>query len=69
MPIMVFGGKEGPCFTSLDNDPQVVEMKVASDIMRRIFVDMGSSIDIITWDCMKKLKYPGGKSFPWFIPS
>ncbi|KAJ8430595.1 hypothetical protein Cgig2_001680 [Carnegiea gigantea] len=34
-------------------------MQVAGAIMRRILVDMESSVDIITWDCLKKLKYSG----------
>jgi len=33
-------------------------MKVASAIVRQILIDAGSSVDIITWDCSKKLKYP-----------
>ncbi|KAJ8424064.1 hypothetical protein Cgig2_028737 [Carnegiea gigantea] len=32
-------------------------MIVASIIVRRIFIDIGSSVDIITWDCLKKLTY------------
>ncbi|KAJ8435905.1 hypothetical protein Cgig2_010024 [Carnegiea gigantea] len=32
-------------------------MKVVSAIAWRILVDTGSSADIITWDCLKKLKY------------
>jgi len=33
-------------------------MKVATAIVERILIDMGSSVDIITWDCLKRLKYP-----------
>ncbi|KAJ8451406.1 hypothetical protein Cgig2_017797 [Carnegiea gigantea] len=33
-------------------------MKIASAIVRRILVDTGSSVDIITWDCLKKLAHP-----------
>ncbi|KAJ8436375.1 hypothetical protein Cgig2_032196 [Carnegiea gigantea] len=55
---MVFGGMEAP-FASPHNDPLVVEMKIASIIVRRILISMGSSVDIITWDCLKKLTYLG----------
>ena len=53
VPTMVFGGEQGLCFTFPHNDPLVVEMKVASAIVRRILVDTGSSVDIITWDCLR----------------
>ncbi|KAJ8435859.1 LOW QUALITY PROTEIN: hypothetical protein Cgig2_028567 [Carnegiea gigantea] len=50
---------EGPHFTSLHSNLLVVEMKVASAIVRRILIDTRSSMDIITWECLKKHKYPG----------
>ena len=56
---MVFGGKEALRFASLHNDPLVVEMKIASAIVWRILIDMGSSVSIITWDCLQKLMYLG----------
>jgi len=65
---MVFGREQGPHFTSLHNDPLVVEMKVASAIVRRLLVDAGSSVDIITWDCLKKLTYPGREIVPLVHP-
>ncbi|KAJ8427411.1 hypothetical protein Cgig2_000605 [Carnegiea gigantea] len=34
-------------------------MKVANAIVQRIFIDVRSSVDIIIWDCLKKLKHPG----------
>ncbi|KAJ8444776.1 hypothetical protein Cgig2_011738 [Carnegiea gigantea] len=43
VPTMVFGGGEGPRFTSPHNDPLVVELKVDSALIRRIPIDMGSS--------------------------
>ncbi|KAJ8449180.1 hypothetical protein Cgig2_027182 [Carnegiea gigantea] len=58
VPTMEFGGKEARRFASPHNDPLVVEMKIASAIVRRILIDTGSSVDIITWDCLKKLTYP-----------
>ncbi|KAJ8428850.1 hypothetical protein Cgig2_003398 [Carnegiea gigantea] len=59
VPTMMFGGAKKPHFTSSHNDPLVAEMKAASAIVRRILIDTGSTVDIITWDCLKKLKYPG----------
>ncbi|KAJ8421741.1 hypothetical protein Cgig2_020902 [Carnegiea gigantea] len=59
VPTMVFGGKEALRFASPHNDPLVVEMKIASAIIRRILINTGSSVDIITWDCLKKLTNPG----------
>jgi len=43
-------------------------MKVASAIVRRILVDTGSSVDIITWDCLKKLACPGRDIIPLVHP-
>ena len=48
VPTMVFSRGEASCFTSPHNDPLVVEMKVASTIVRRIFIDARNSVDIIT---------------------
>jgi len=64
VPTMVLGGGEAPHFASPHNDPLVVEMKVASAIVRRILINMGSSMDIIIWDCLKKLSYPGRDIVP-----
>jgi len=65
---MVFGREQGPRFTSSYNKPLVVEMKVASTIMQRILVETGSSVDIITWDCWKKLTYPSREIVPLVHP-
>ncbi|KAJ8430537.1 hypothetical protein Cgig2_012321 [Carnegiea gigantea] len=65
---MVFEVEQGPHFTSLHNDPLAVEMKVASAIVRRIIIDIGSYMDIITWDCLKKLTYPGRDIVPLVYP-
>jgi len=64
VPTIVFGGEEAPRFASPHNDPLVVEMKIASAIVRRILIDTGSSIDIITWDFLKKLTHPGREIVP-----
>ena len=65
---MVFGGEQCPRFTSSHNDPLAVEIKVASAIMRRILVDTGSSVDIITWDFQKKLTNLGRVIVPLVHP-
>jgi len=48
VPTMVFDGKEAPRFASPHNHPLVVEMKIASAIVRQILIDTSSSVDIIT---------------------
>jgi len=65
---MVFGGREAPYFASLHNDPLVVEMKGASAIVRRILIDIGSSVDIIPCDYLKKLAYLGRDIVPLVYP-
>ncbi|KAJ8446283.1 hypothetical protein Cgig2_005814 [Carnegiea gigantea] len=59
VPTMVFNGREGPHFTSPHNDPLAVELKVASALVRWILINTGSSVNIITWDCLKNLKHLG----------
>ena len=54
---MVFRGKDAPHFASPHKDSLVVEMKIVSEIVRRILVDTRNSVDIITWDCLKKLAH------------
>ncbi|KAJ8431473.1 LOW QUALITY PROTEIN: hypothetical protein Cgig2_033987 [Carnegiea gigantea] len=44
---MMFDGCEGPHFTSPHNNLLVVQLKVASALVRQIFINTGSSIDII----------------------
>ncbi|KAJ8429183.1 LOW QUALITY PROTEIN: hypothetical protein Cgig2_028756 [Carnegiea gigantea] len=68
VPTMVFGGKEALCFASPHNGPLVVETKIASAIVRRILIDMGRSVDIIIWDCLKKLAHTGGDIVPLVHP-
>jgi len=58
-PTVVFGRRKAPCFASTHSDPLVVEMKIGIAIIWRILIDIGNSMDIITWDCLKKLTYPG----------
>ncbi|KAJ8451464.1 hypothetical protein Cgig2_017855 [Carnegiea gigantea] len=68
VPTMVFGGREAPRFASPHDGPLVVEMKVASAIVRRILIDTERSVDIITWDYLKKLTYPGWDIVPLVHP-
>ncbi|KAJ8439290.1 hypothetical protein Cgig2_018067 [Carnegiea gigantea] len=68
VPTMVFGRGEGPRFTSPHSNPLVLEIKVASTILWRILIDMGNSVDIITWHCLKKLKYPRKEIVPLVHP-
>ncbi|KAJ8440101.1 hypothetical protein Cgig2_026452 [Carnegiea gigantea] len=65
---MVFDGREGPHFATRYNDPLVVEMKAAGVIARRILIDIRNSVDIITWDCLRKLKYRGREIIPLVHP-
>ena len=65
---MVLSGKEAPRFASLYNDPLIAEMKIVSIIGRQILIDMGSYVDIITWDCLKKLTHPGCDIIPLVHP-
>ncbi|KAJ8426728.1 hypothetical protein Cgig2_011549 [Carnegiea gigantea] len=68
VPTIVFNGREGPHFTSAHNDLLMVEIKVASAIVRRILIYTRSSVDIITWDYLKKLKHPGREIIPLVHP-
>ena len=46
-----------PACSFLHDDPLVIEMKIANSRVKRILVDSGSLADIITLDCLRKLKY------------
>ncbi|KAJ8427574.1 hypothetical protein Cgig2_021719 [Carnegiea gigantea] len=52
--------RKAPRFASPHNDPLVVEVRIASAIVR--------SVDIITWDCLKKLTHPGRDIVPLVHP-
>ena len=67
-PTMVFGGEDAPRLATPHNDPLVVEMKIANALVRRILVDTGSSVDIITKDCLQKLSHPGRAVDPITTP-
>ncbi|XP_010694022.1 uncharacterized protein LOC104906890 [Beta vulgaris subsp. vulgaris] len=55
-PMMTFGEPDRHINTPHD-DPLVMEMKIANSRVKRILVDSSSSADIITLDCLLKLKY------------
>jgi len=65
---MAFGGREASHFTSSHNDLLVVKINVASAIIQRILIYTGSLVDNITWDCLKKLMYPGRDIIPLVHP-
>ncbi|KAJ8434093.1 hypothetical protein Cgig2_005772 [Carnegiea gigantea] len=65
VPTMVFRGNKA--HVSYPR-PLVVEMKVASAIVRRVLIDTGSSMDIIMWDCLKALTYLGSDIVPLVHP-
>ncbi|XP_010692858.1 uncharacterized protein LOC104905902 [Beta vulgaris subsp. vulgaris] len=55
-PVMTF--EESSQSVSVPHDdPLVIELKVANSRVKRVLVDSGSSADIITLECLKKLKY------------
>jgi len=37
------------------NDTSVIQLKIANAMVRRILVETGSSVDIITLECLKRL--------------
>ena len=39
------------------NDALVIQLKIATVMIRLILVDIGSSTDIITLECINKLQY------------
>ena len=46
------------------DDPLVIKLKVASELVRKILIDTGSSANIKTWECLQRLKYPGRDIIP-----
>jgi len=42
----------------------VVDLKVANSLIYWILIDIGSSVDIIAWHCLRRLKYQGRKIIP-----
>ena len=56
-PTMTFGPKDMCPLQASHNDPLVVQLKIATTMVQRVLVDTGSSVDIITLECFKKLQY------------
>ena len=65
---MVFDDRKGSHFSSPDTDPLVVELKVANALVHQILIDTRSFVDIITWGCLQRLKYPGREIIPLIHP-
>ncbi|KAJ8421202.1 LOW QUALITY PROTEIN: hypothetical protein Cgig2_002636 [Carnegiea gigantea] len=59
VPTMIIDDREGPHFSLRHNDPLLVKLKVANAPVRWILIDTESSVDILTQDCLKKLKHLG----------
>ena len=55
--IVIFGPEDIRPLQTPHNDPLVVQLKVATAMVRQILVDTGSSVDIITLECFRKLEY------------
>ncbi|KAJ8422474.1 hypothetical protein Cgig2_016076 [Carnegiea gigantea] len=58
-PIITFSESKGRPVMAPFDDPVVIELKVASALVCRILIDTKNSVDIISWECLQKLKYPG----------
>ncbi|KAJ8422673.1 hypothetical protein Cgig2_003217 [Carnegiea gigantea] len=56
-PIMTFGPEDMHPLQTPHNDALVIQLKIVTAMARRILVDIGSSVDIITLECLKKLQY------------
>ncbi|KAJ8436368.1 hypothetical protein Cgig2_017164 [Carnegiea gigantea] len=68
VPTMVFNGCKGLHLSAPHTDPLVVELKVANALIRRILIGTRSSVDIVTWDCLKRLNHPGREIVPLVHP-
>jgi len=53
---MTFGPEDMSPLQAPHNDPLVVQLKIDTAMVRRVLVDMGRSVDIITMECFKKLQ-------------
>ena len=54
--VVITKADKGQVLTPYD-DPMVVEMKATNLRVRCILIDTGSSSDIISWSCLKNLKF------------
>ncbi|KAJ8432616.1 hypothetical protein Cgig2_032897 [Carnegiea gigantea] len=67
-PIITFSESKGHPVMAPFDDPVVIELKVASALVCRILIDTKNSVDIISWECLQKLKYPGRDITPLINP-
>ncbi|KAJ8425531.1 hypothetical protein Cgig2_021336 [Carnegiea gigantea] len=56
-PTMTFGLEDMRPSQTPHNDALVIQLKVATAMVRRILIDTKSLVDIITLECLKKLQY------------
>ena len=56
-PMVTFGLEDMRPLQAQHNDPLVVQRKITTAMVRRILVDTRSSVDIITFECFRKLQY------------
>jgi len=54
---MTFGPDDMRPLQVPHNDPLVMQLKIATALVRRVLINTGSSVDIITLECFKKLHY------------
>jgi len=56
-PTRTFGPEDLRPLQAPHDDPLVVQLKIAAAMVRRVLIDTGSSVDIITLECFRKLQY------------
>jgi len=56
-PMVIFGPEDMHPLQAQQNDPLLVQLKIATAIVQRILEDIGSSVNIFTLECFKKLQY------------
>ena len=54
-PTVIFGPEDTRPLQGPHNDAQVVQLKIGTAMVCRIWVDTGSSVDIIALECLRKL--------------
>ena len=54
---MTFGPEDMRSLQTPHNDLLVVQLKIAAAMVQRVLIDTGSSVDIITLECFRKLQY------------
>ena len=55
-PTITFGPEDMRPLQAPHNDPLVVQLKIATAMVGRVLIDTGSSVDIITLECLRKLQ-------------